>query len=350
MDKKDSQRPGPRPGALQVFRTRMQLIRAFRSGGGTADYPPLYLWVESTARCNLRCPMCPQSEGLNRPFGNMPRERIERIARQAAGRVQLASMHFAGEPLLNRELGELVRAMRRAGVPTIMHSNGILMTRERAAELIDAGLGQVVFSFDAIPPEDYEKKRPPATLEKAVKGITALLEEKKSRRSRWPLVTIKSLLFDNPAAAQSPVEQVRAYFPGLPVDNYCIEYAHTFSGSFAAKMGEDSKYASVARTGAGYCVMPWYGFAVGWDGEAYVCCNDLNGEQPLGNVDEAGLDGVWNGEAMTRVRRLIATGHIDEIPVCATCASRSPFDPRAILTDAAKHTAKHVIRPGVFPV
>lgn len=342
----ESSRPPRQPGMSQILHTRRRLIRAFRSGRGAVDYPPLYLWIESTNRCNLRCPMCPQSSGLKRPPGEMPAGRAESIARQAAGRVQLASLHFAGEPLLHSDLPSLVRIMRDAGVPTIIHSNGILMNRDRAAGLIDAGLRQIVFSFDAVPPEDYPKKRPPATLEKAVAGITSLLVEKKSRRSRRPLVTIKSLLFDVPGSDPSHAAEVRSYFKGLPVDNYCVEYAHSFSGSFAAEKSLDGTIASVDRTGAGFCVMPWYGFSIAWDGEAYLCCNDLNGEQSLGNTDDLGLDGVWNGETMKRIRRLIASGRIDEIPVCSTCTSRSPFDPRGIYIDALKHIFKHAFLPG----
>jgi len=293
--------------------------------------------------------MCPQSEGLRRSFGSIAPECLGRILDQAAGGLQQVSLHFAGEPLLHKEIAGLVRMVSLRGIPTVMHSNGVLMTKETAGELLDAGLSQIVFSFDAVPPEEYPLKRPPATLDKAVAGIRSMLETKKARNSRWPLVTIKSIVFYQHDSKLEPSLEVRSYFKNFPVDNYALEYAHTFAGEFAENVEGNSRYEFVRERGVGTCIMPWYGFAVGWDGTAYTCCNDLNGEYILGNIDSESIGDIWHGEPMLKLRRKISSGNIQEIPVCSSCAARTSFSPRSIMAEGTKYVIKHILRPAILP-
>lgn len=338
-----------RAGILSIIDSRRRLVRAFTRGRDELDYPPLFLWVETTSRCNLRCPMCPQSEGLKRERGDMPPERLERIASEAAGRVQLFSLHFGGEPLLHKRLPEMVETVSRRGITTLLHTNGTLAGAEAARGLIAAGLDHIVFSFDAVPREKYPEKRPPAEFDRTYSAIREFLEEKKRVKSRWPLVTIKTLLFYGQGELAAAAAEVRAMFAGLPVDNFTAEYAHSFSGAFADRITGEGRYPMRPRGGALGCALPWHGFSIGWDGTAYACCNDLNGERPIGNIDETGLMDIWNGAEMRRLRARLAEKKLSDLPLCAKCDSvHRGFSPREAVVEGVKFAAKYAVRPALF--
>ena len=108
-------------------------------------------------RCNFRCPYCMPEEQYPRDhefLGKADRlrfEEIERLARVFA-RLGVRKLRLTGgEPLLRRELPELVR--RLAGVPGIedlaLTTNGSLLAAQAAA-LRAAGLGRITLSLDTL--------------------------------------------------------------------------------------------------------------------------------------------------------------------------------------------------------
>jgi radical SAM protein with 4Fe4S-binding SPASM domain len=334
-----------RPGAGVVAVSRVRLAAAFSRGEARVGYPPLYLWIEPTNRCNLRCPMCPQSDGLKRPFGAMDIAMFERIVRQAAGKVQLMSLHFAGEPLLNKELPAMVGLASGAGIPTVIHSNGTLMDAETGGRLIDAGLDQIVFSFDAVPESDYALKRPPAKFDETLRRIREFLEEKKRRGSRKPFVTIKSVVFFDPGSPTPDTGVLKRLFGGLPVDRFAVERAHTFAGDFAGAVLKEKRYGVMDRGEVSGCALPWYGFSIAWNGEAFACCNDLNGEYALGNVNEQSILEIWNGSRMVSLRKQLSAKELGGLQLCASCdAVHRKTSLRDIAVEFASYSAKFILR------
>lgn len=333
------------PGVARMVISRFQLLGALKAGRVEVGYAPLFLWIEPTNRCNLRCPMCPQSEGLKRRTGVMPLDRFARIVEQAAGRIQVLSLHFGGEPLLNPELPAMIRMSAEHGIPTIIHSNGTMLTREKSREIIQAGLAQIVFSFDAVPRDSYAEKRPPAKFDDTLEKIRGFLDEKKRLGRRFPMVTIKSIVFHGQADTAAAAAELEKLFAGLPVDRFTVELAHTFAGDFARQVLVESRYNVLERNEMQLCALPWYGFAVAWDGTAYACCNDLNGEYPLGDLNTQNLMEVWNGMPMQELRKRLYAREAGEIPLCSSCdAAWRKFGTKQVVVEGAKFIAKHLLR------
>ncbi|WDL97140.1 GTP 3',8-cyclase MoaA [Alicyclobacillus sp. ALC3] len=116
------------------------------------------LRISVTDRCNFRCRYCMPREVFGPDFAFLPHEELltfEEIARLAAlfaaegvQKVRLTG----GEPLLRRDLPELVRMLAKIpGIEDIaMTTNGSLLTLQRARELRDAGLQRVTVSLDSV--------------------------------------------------------------------------------------------------------------------------------------------------------------------------------------------------------
>ncbi len=114
---------------------------------------PSKLYVETTTRCNLQCSMCvKQAEGACIPNADMSMEVFHSLA-PAFPHLENLILNGIGEPLLTPHLTEMI-ATARATMPAEGHisfqTNGMLLTPERAEELVRAGLDTVCLSVDVV--------------------------------------------------------------------------------------------------------------------------------------------------------------------------------------------------------
>ena len=123
------------------------------------------LRVSVTDRCNFRCVYCMPKSVFKKGYKFLPKselltfEEIERVVSAAADLGVTKIRLTGGEPLLRRDLEQLISKIR--GVPGItdisMTTNASLMTRDRARSLRDAGLQRLNVSLDAMDDETFMK-------------------------------------------------------------------------------------------------------------------------------------------------------------------------------------------------
>ena len=125
--------------------------------------PLLDLRISVTDRCNMRCRYCMPREHFDENHEFLPKEdilRFEEIVRvvqallpQGLRKVRLTG----GEPLLRRNLNELIRQLRACSeeLDIAITTNGLLLSKHLDA-LVDAGLSRVTISLDALDVNIYQ--------------------------------------------------------------------------------------------------------------------------------------------------------------------------------------------------
>lgn len=113
------------------------------------------LRLSVTDRCNFRCRYCMPREKFGSDHEFLPRkellrfEELSRFVGLLGGQLRKVRL-TGGEPLLRRNLPELVRLLKRdSGVPLALTTNGVLLPRY-ADELASAGLDRLTVSLDAL--------------------------------------------------------------------------------------------------------------------------------------------------------------------------------------------------------
>jgi MoaA/NifB/PqqE/SkfB family radical SAM enzyme len=125
----------------------------------TAEAPaPDELYLEVTNRCNLRCRTCPQFFGMAEPFHDLSWERFLAITEQLP-RLRRVVLHGIGEPLLNPDLGRMIRHLKGRGAYVLFNSNGLLLRGAKAHALAASGLDELRVSIDGGTPETYRTVR-----------------------------------------------------------------------------------------------------------------------------------------------------------------------------------------------
>lgn len=113
---------------------------------------PIAVLAEITHRCPLQCPYCSNPVELERANAELTTEEWRRVIVEMAD-LGILQIHFSGgEPTVRPDLVELVQQATDAGLYSNLITSAVTLTRDRIADLVDAGLSHVQISFQAADP------------------------------------------------------------------------------------------------------------------------------------------------------------------------------------------------------
>ncbi|AUX73834.1 pyrroloquinoline quinone biosynthesis protein PqqE [Erwinia pyrifoliae] len=111
--------------------------------------PPLWLLAELTYRCPLQCPYCSNPLDFAQQEKELTTAQWIDVFKQARamGAVQIG--FSGGEPLVRKDLPELIRSARDLGFYTNLITSGIGLTQKKIDAFAEAGLDHIQISFQA---------------------------------------------------------------------------------------------------------------------------------------------------------------------------------------------------------
>ena len=136
-----------------------------------------YLRVSVTDKCNLRCIYCMPLEGLTwlKRDELLNYEEIETVVRTMAGMGLRRVRITGGEPLIRRDLPDLIRKI--SAIPEIedlsLSTNAVLLA-DQAQDLRDAGIQRLNISLDSLQQDRVDEiARRPGSFPKIFEGLEA---------------------------------------------------------------------------------------------------------------------------------------------------------------------------------
>ena len=132
-----------------------------------------------TERCQLRCTYCLPEKGCScsrDTSREMSHSDIVRLLGALHARFGVRRLRLTGgEPLLRRDLPQMISAIRSLGIADIaLTTNGQLLARDARA-LAEAGLQRINVSIDSMDPVVFKQVTRGGVLEKTLAGIDAAL-------------------------------------------------------------------------------------------------------------------------------------------------------------------------------
>lgn len=137
-----------------------------------------YLRVSVTDRCNFRCPYCrPETGELYDP----PADHLEaaEIARVVAVSQQLgvrAIRFTGGEPLLRRDLPEIIAAVHAEGLTDLAITTNAWRLATRTQSLREAGLRRINISLDSVNATRFKRLSGGLEISPTLEGIDAAID------------------------------------------------------------------------------------------------------------------------------------------------------------------------------
>ena len=301
---------------------------------------PRSLYLETSNRCDSQCQTCVRTFRTVEPPQDLTLERVKGIVEQFP-RLDRVVLHGIGEPLLNREIFEIVTYLKGSVATVVFNSDAISLTKRRAERLIDSGLDEYRVSMDAATRETYRTIRGVDQFDRVVGNVTRLVARARVLARATPRVSLwftasRVNLEELPAfvrlAAASGVAEVcaqRLVFNGLGLateanslharlqarERSLLEEAEALGRTLGVALtasGLTTPLASLGGTTASArhwagCQRPWTLSYVTANGNVLPCCispwvaRDYEA-LVLGNALAQPFAEIWNGERYRRFR------------------------------------------------
>jgi radical SAM protein with 4Fe4S-binding SPASM domain len=148
---------------------------AHASNGIRAPFVPIVISWNVTANCNLKCAHCYINAGEKKTIEELSTDAAKMLIHQIAEVSKPLLILSGGEPLLRKDIFELIRYGTGRGLKMAMGSNGMLIDDDVARNLKNAGITTVSISLDSsIPALHDEFRGVDGSWQSAIEAIRAL--------------------------------------------------------------------------------------------------------------------------------------------------------------------------------
>jgi len=324
-----------------------------------ATLRPDWADVRVTEKCNSRCTTC--YAWKNKQEGELTTEEMKDALHQLKEIGVRHVVFIGGEPLLRKDIGDLVKESSRLGFENrIIVTNGLLL-KDKAEELLSNGITHITVSIDGIGDSDDKIRGVPNSYTRAVEGIKTVQKLKKDMGLDVPVTIITTLLLNqNVEEIPKLIELSRsldAYwlfnlldpnlniFKGIPfsellvqdkekIDN-TIDYLKKTCEQYPKLISTCDHMLEFARNYLKgdnrydfHCVHGYKAVYLGSHGEVYLGCYAL---EPIGNIRKNKLREIVGSK---KHRELAERMYMIE---CPGCTNRYEFN------IATKHLIPHQI-------
>ncbi len=379
---------------MRRFEINSRAKRAGRILGlfsGRAPIGPQVVSLEVTHHCNLHCSFCESHGSLQiapitarRDYAGgrrqMDLETIRTLAADLARLgVDLVELSGKGDPIAHRQLSEIIRIIKAAGLRCALVTNGTLAQPDLAETLVERGLDRLSVSLNAGRREVYRASNGRDLMGKAIAFLEEVLEHRKNMNTDRPWVRIshvvtKENVADMEAMVAVPcdlgVDEVVWYVVGeLPETSHLRldaddiadileripEWNRRFEAAgvvhdlepFGRELGSRVREEKVQDNPLQRflpCYEGWMFSVIGPDGVVVPCC--YCEEERLGNVNDASFRAIWHGVAYRALRQRMRSMPRTGRPVCPECFTNCNRATQNQRLYNRIHPLKKVDRPG----
>lgn len=143
----------------------------------TGSLRPTICTLQITTLCQCDCVHCSAALFTDRTRRELSTEELKSLVTQAVDMGVINVVFTGGEPLLRRDVFELVAHVPRERANVMMFTNGWSLTPHVARRLKDAGLFSIQVSLDDFRPERHDAfRRFPGCFDRALAGVRAARE------------------------------------------------------------------------------------------------------------------------------------------------------------------------------
>ena len=157
-------------------------------------YPPL-LQIEPSSVCNFRCVFCFMtdenfSQKKSKHMGVMSLDMYKKIVDQIEGKIQFITLASRGEPLVNKQIGQMLEFSKNKFLGLKINTNASLLNEKLIHDILTNDVLTVVFSADAAEKKLYEKLRVRGNFDRVIKNIKLFKDIKEKHYPKKKLLHV----------------------------------------------------------------------------------------------------------------------------------------------------------------
>lgn len=273
---------------------------------------PHHLFIETTNACNLKCRMCVRSMTPLK-IGAMKFELFKKILDESAeyGSRNFC-LHLFGDPLLSPDIIKIIKYIKFKNPKNtiLLTTNGILLTKEKAEEIIGNNVDKIVISAHRADKKKYEEVTGVDALDKVEENIKNLIGIKRNAKNNTSRIYLRMVVPDKDSNDVKIFRNKWSKYP-VAVD---VRELHNYGGKI------DNRVVSKSKIIKRYpCYHLWFSPGISWDGEVSICCDDLERQAVIGDIKKTTLSEIWQNNILKKYRKYHLSGEYHKIPVCKNC-------------------------------
>jgi sulfatase maturation enzyme AslB (radical SAM superfamily) len=270
---------------------------------------PVWIWLDTSAACNLACRDC-YTKRAHAPNIMSVSQFNVLLQKLTAGIFSLEKLHlnWRGEPLTNKKFPHFLEIRKRIlpHVPIEFHTNGLLLSPRNCADIVAHTLpGDVIYvSVDGGRRAAHEANRGRGTWDPTLAGLKELLNAREQSGKSDPTIGIYEIHYGDRLGYDPELIALSRRCDGWarvdPIDEK--GYEKSFAGNAAPN---------------GPCFWAGNALCITATGDAHVCLLSFRGDGVLGNVFVDDL-----AEILTRAqtfRKHLAQSGRTKLPHCRGC-------------------------------
>lgn len=299
---------------LSIFLPRINIVRAvnlifcglgyiFKSTKAWGK--PSFLKIEPSSVCNLKCLGCRQGKAadlVDLSHGSMTLDTFNSILDQTGKYLVEISFYLWGEPLLNKQLGKMIKSASDRNIASVVSTNLHFLDEQAARILINAGLTRIIVALDGMSSDTYEAVRLGGNFEKAKQGLDTLCNVRRKMGSKYPAIEWQYI---ETADNTKEIEAAKEYANKLGVDYFTVLV------DWARRADDATLSASRAKEKAKLkkrCPWLWFAAAFQWNGDMFPCCHTAKKRDSLmASICLNNINAIWNGQMYKSARMLFKT-------------------------------------------
>ena len=215
-----------------------------------------------------------------------------------------------GEVLVNKEFAEIVKSSRKDfNIPYIFFStNGALLTKDKAIEIIEAGADSIKFSINAVDRAVYNSVHLVDDFDMVIENFKELL---KLKREKYPTlkVSISSVISMDEETLKSEFKRLIGEDFDL-IDGISV-YAITYTPKFEETHSKEQPTKK--------CYIPFNELYINSDGSLGLCCKDYFDSVNFGSLKNNYYTSVYNSTEFKAVRAMHRKGEFPDDHLCKQC-------------------------------
>ena len=258
-----------------------------------SDYPPC-VQIEPTSVCNFRCVFCYQTDAnyftkKSGKMGSMNLDTFKMIIDQIHRKVEIVTLASRGEPLVAKNIVEMLDYTRDKFLSLKINTNASLLTDEKCHAILRNNVQTIVFSADEANKEMYEKLRVNGNFEKTIKNIKNFISIKNSHYPNSKIITRVSGVKFSDDQNISDMENVW----GDLVDQIAFVNYNPW----------EDVYNSPSNNINLPCSDLWRRIFAWWDGQTNPCDVDFKSDLSPGKIsNENNISKIWNSQKYNFIR------------------------------------------------
>lgn len=261
--------------------------------------------------CNHKCTFCSNPD--KRTIKNIvKKEEFIKVMDNISKYLQIEELGLSakGEVLINKDIKEIIKVCKDIyKIPYVyISSNGALLTKKLAADILEAGLDSIKFSINGVEREEYNDIHLKDDFEIVIENLKYLIELKKIK---YPKLKILISCINNNEERIILSKFKKIFKDDFKYINNVLKYNITFTPKFEKFIFDETKIKP--------CSLVFNEIYIDSDCRLGLCCKDYFKEFDYGSLLTNDFLKLYKSEEMVKIRNIHINKSFPDNHFCKKC-------------------------------